>query len=106
VLAVGQLLENPFHINGDMSRRVMNVLQRFTPELEIYSIDEAFLNLAGFEGGGIYRLRADYTQRGQTRNRDSSVDRHRLHKDARQNREPRGEEKSASEVCPQPVRRF
>jgi len=32
---------------------VMNVLSRFTPELEIYSIDEAFLNLAGFEGRGL-----------------------------------------------------
>ena len=34
---------------GDMSARVMQVLGRFTPDLEIYSIDEAFLGLAGFE---------------------------------------------------------
>ncbi|MCL6590958.1 MAG: Y-family DNA polymerase [Firmicutes bacterium] len=33
---------------GDMSARVMNTLGRFTPEMEIYSIDEAFLNLGGF----------------------------------------------------------
>jgi DNA polymerase V len=39
-----------YTLYGDMSRRVMTVLARFTPELEIYSIDEAFLNLAGFEG--------------------------------------------------------
>jgi DNA polymerase V len=32
---------------GDLSHRVMNTLGRFTPELEIYSIDEAFLNLSG-----------------------------------------------------------
>lgn len=32
---------------GDMSQRVMNTLGEFTPEIEIYSIDEAFLNLAG-----------------------------------------------------------
>ena len=32
-----------------MSARVMKVLSRFTPDLEIYSIDEAFLSLAGFE---------------------------------------------------------
>ena len=38
---------------GDMSRRVMQTLAAFTPELEIYSIDEAFLNLAGFEHGGL-----------------------------------------------------
>lgn len=30
-----------------MSRRVMETLCNFTPEIEVYSIDEAFLNLAG-----------------------------------------------------------
>jgi DNA polymerase V len=29
-----------------MSRRVMEALRAFTPDVEIYSIDEAFLNLA------------------------------------------------------------
>jgi DNA polymerase V len=33
---------------GDMSSRVMDVLRQFTPDLEIYSIDEAFLGLQGF----------------------------------------------------------
>ncbi|MGO9473477.1 MAG: Y-family DNA polymerase [Rhodomicrobium sp.] len=42
-----------YTLYGDMSRRVMQTLASFTPELEIYSIDEAFLNLAGFEGGGL-----------------------------------------------------
>lgn len=32
---------------GDMSHRVMDTLAQFTPEIEIYSIDEAFLNLRG-----------------------------------------------------------
>lgn len=32
---------------GDMSHRVMTTLGEFTPELEVYSIDEAFLNLTG-----------------------------------------------------------
>jgi DNA polymerase V len=32
-----------------MSARVMRVLSGFTPNLEIYSIDEAFLGLPGFE---------------------------------------------------------
>jgi DNA polymerase V len=41
-----------YTLYGDMSRRVMSVLAEFTPELEIYSIDEAFLNLEGFEGWG------------------------------------------------------
>lgn len=38
-----------YTLYGDLSGRVMSVLGRFTPDLEIYSIDEAFLGLAGFE---------------------------------------------------------
>lgn len=34
---------------GDMSRRVRLVLSRFAPSIEVYSIDEAFLNLDGME---------------------------------------------------------
>ena len=37
-----------YTLYGDLSARVMRVLADFTPELEIYSIDEAFLGLAGF----------------------------------------------------------
>ena len=39
-----------YTLYGDMSARVMRVLEDFTPELEVYSIDEAFLGLGGFEG--------------------------------------------------------
>lgn len=39
-----------YTLYGDMSGRVMRTLENFTPDLEIYSIDEAFLSLAGFEG--------------------------------------------------------
>ncbi len=38
-----------YALYGDMSKRVMNILSEFTPDIEIYSIDEAFLLLAGFE---------------------------------------------------------
>lgn len=38
-----------YTLYGDMSARVMRTLSGFTPTLEIYSIDEAFLNLSGFE---------------------------------------------------------
>ncbi len=34
---------------GDMSRRVMQLLSRFSSELEVYSIDEAFLSLDGIK---------------------------------------------------------
>jgi DNA polymerase V len=42
-----------YALYGDMSRRVMDTLSTFTPEIELYSIDEAFLNLAGFERRGL-----------------------------------------------------
>lgn len=38
-----------YTLYGDMSARVMQVVAGFTPDLEIYSIDEAFLGLGGFE---------------------------------------------------------
>jgi DNA polymerase V len=38
-----------YTLYGDMSARVMQTLTGFTPDLEIYSIDEAFLDLTGFE---------------------------------------------------------
>ena len=37
-----------YALYGDMSARVAEILRRFTPSLEIYSIDEAFLDLDGF----------------------------------------------------------
>ena len=37
-----------YALYGDMSQRVMDTLSTFSPEMEVYSIDEAFLNLAGF----------------------------------------------------------
>ena len=51
----GRFAEQGVHVRssnytlyGDMSARVMRVLADFTPELEVYSIDEAFLDLSGF----------------------------------------------------------
>lgn len=38
-----------FALYGDMSHRVMNILGEYSPEIEIYSIDESFLKLRGFE---------------------------------------------------------
>jgi DNA polymerase V len=43
-----QILSSNYALYGDMSRRVMQVLSRFTPTMEVYSIDESFLDLSGF----------------------------------------------------------
>lgn len=50
-----QVFSSNYTLYGDISARVMRVLSEFTPDLEVYSIDEAFLGLAGFadpEGHG------------------------------------------------------
>lgn len=44
-----------FALYGDMSNRVMTILGTFCPKMEIYSIDEAFLDFSGFD---LYDLEA------------------------------------------------
>jgi DNA polymerase V len=54
---IKQLIENNgvavyssnYTLYGDMSARVMNTLARYNPEIEVYSIDEALLNLQGIQ---------------------------------------------------------
>lgn len=44
-----RVFSSNYVLYGDMSHRVMTALEQFTPEVEIYSIDEAFLFLNGFK---------------------------------------------------------
>jgi DNA polymerase V len=44
-----QVFSSNYTLYGDMSQRVMETLEQFCPDLEVYSIDEAFLSLVGFE---------------------------------------------------------
>ena len=43
-----QVFSSNYTLYGDMSQRVMETVEQFCPESEIYSIDEAFLSLSGF----------------------------------------------------------
>jgi DNA polymerase V len=43
-----KIFSSNYSLYGDMSARVMKTLATFSPEIEIYSIDEAFLLLSGF----------------------------------------------------------
>jgi DNA polymerase V len=43
-----QVFSSNYTLYGDLSQRVMETLEQFCPDLEIYSIDEAFLGLSGF----------------------------------------------------------
>ena len=42
-----KLFSSNYPLYGDLSNRVMKILEQFTPNLKIYSIDEAFLNFDG-----------------------------------------------------------
>jgi len=50
-----------FSLYGDISRRVMRTLKQFSPQMEIYSIDEAFLDLSSIKNENLlehgYKIR-------------------------------------------------
>jgi DNA polymerase V len=53
-----EVFSSNYALYADMSGRVMKTLSKFTPDIEVYSIDEAFLNLAGFKcsfSGRVFR---------------------------------------------------
>ena len=43
-----QIFSSNFTLYGDMSNRVMSIIARHVPDVEIYSIDEAFVKFSGF----------------------------------------------------------
>ena len=38
-----------YQLYGDISKRVMSILRDYLPSIEVYSIDEAFLDYRGFD---------------------------------------------------------
>lgn len=48
-----QLYSSNFSLYGDISDRVMSTIEEFVPDLEIYSVDEAFLPLTKFRDKGL-----------------------------------------------------
>jgi DNA polymerase V len=53
-----QVFSSNYALYGDMSDRVMQTLGHFSPKTEIYSIDEAFIELEGFQSRNL----TDYGQ--------------------------------------------
>ncbi len=49
-----KVLSSNYPLYGDMSSRVMKILEQFTPDVEVYSIDEAFLQFKGFKDYDFY----------------------------------------------------
>lgn len=54
-----KVFSSNYVLYGDMSCRVMNCLSQYSPDVEIYSIDEAFLNLKGFESRNLVKYGTD-----------------------------------------------
>jgi len=56
-----KIFSTNFSLYGDISRRVMSTLKQFSPQMEIYSIDEAFLDLSSIKNEDIlehgYKIR-------------------------------------------------
>ena len=44
-----KMFSSNYPLYGDMSSRVMQILEKYSPNFEIYSIDEAFLKFDGFD---------------------------------------------------------
>ena len=44
-----QVFSSNYALYGDMSNRVTTILKKYTPDIEVYSIDESFMKLKGFE---------------------------------------------------------
>tara|TARA_R110000751_G_scaffold14621_3_gene47360 strand:- start:1016 stop:2275 length:1260 start_codon:yes stop_codon:yes gene_type:complete len=43
------VLSSNYPLYGDMSSRVMSILKQYSPDIEVYSIDESFLYFKGFD---------------------------------------------------------
>ncbi|GAB5465758.1 MAG: hypothetical protein Kapaf2KO_11940 [Candidatus Kapaibacteriales bacterium] len=52
-----------YALYGDMSNRVMNILSDMAPGIEVYSIDECFLDLSGIPESELYSLAAEMRAR-------------------------------------------
>ena len=52
-----------YALYGDMSSRVMTMLSSFTPDIEIYSIDEAFLKFDGFKYFDLHKYGLEIRQK-------------------------------------------
>jgi len=44
-----QVFSSNYPLYGDMSSRVMSILEKYSPNIEVYSIDEVFLQFKGFD---------------------------------------------------------
>jgi len=51
-----QVFSSNYSLYGDLSRRVMRTLKRFNSDIEVYSIDEAFMDLSNFPDNEVEKV--------------------------------------------------
>ena len=51
-----EVFSSNYSLYGDLSRRVMRTLKRFNAEIEVYSIDEAFIDLSNFPDDEVEKI--------------------------------------------------
>ena len=51
-----QVFSSNYSLYGDLSRRVMRTLKRFNSDIEVYSIDEAFMDLSNFSDNEVEKV--------------------------------------------------
>lgn len=56
-------MSSNYALYADMSNRVMSILRQFSPDQEIYSIDESFLDLTGFQSRDLIQYGQKMRQR-------------------------------------------
>ena len=70
-----RVFSSNYTLYGDISRRVVEVYEDFTPNVEIYSIDECFLDFGGFRDRTTARPR--HARGGAAPHRRAGARRHR-----------------------------
>ncbi len=57
-----EVFSSNYSLYGDLSRRVMRTLKRFNAEIEVYSIDEAFIDLSNFPDSEVEKVGREIRQ--------------------------------------------
>ena len=58
-----QVFSSNYTLYGDISHRVMKTIESYIPEIEVYSIDEAFVDLSGFSTDDLPMVAREIRQR-------------------------------------------
>lgn len=58
-----KVFSSNYALYGDMSNRVYRILQNYTPDIEIYSIDECFLHFNNFAENHLINIAKSYNKK-------------------------------------------